>query len=84
MPDDAIATVLTWEGHHSPNCADKVLPITVQRTRLGAGIRMTKQRNRWTHDPTTLRATQLAARLNIPVDYAEPRIIVRAWRAWPR
>ncbi|RWN94499.1 hypothetical protein [Mesorhizobium sp.] len=45
MPDDEIATVLTGEGHRSPNCAEKVLLITVQRIRLGAGIKMTAQRN---------------------------------------
>ncbi|MGO6944703.1 hypothetical protein [Rhizobium johnstonii] len=31
VPDDQIAEILTREGHHSPNCEDKVLPITVQR-----------------------------------------------------
>ena len=36
MPDDEIAETLTREGHRSPNCADKVLPITVQRIRLGS------------------------------------------------
>ncbi|MER8537611.1 recombinase family protein [Mesorhizobium sp. M1005] len=69
MPDNEIAAVLTREGHHSPNCSDKVLPITVQRIRLGAGIRITTQRNRWTHEFTSLSATQLAARLNIPVNW---------------
>lgn len=69
MPDDEIAAVLTQEGHRSPNCAEKVLPITVQRIRLGAGIRITTQRNRWTHKVTSLSATQLAARLNIPVNW---------------
>ncbi|WP_245436360.1 recombinase family protein [Mesorhizobium tamadayense] len=69
MPDDEIAAVLTQEGHRSPNCAEKVLPITVQRIRLGAGIRITTQRNRWTHKATSLSATQLAARLNIPVNW---------------
>lgn len=69
MPDDEIAAVLSQEGHRSPNCADKVLPITVQRIRLGAGIRITTQRSRWTHQATSLSATQLAARLNIPVNW---------------
>ncbi|WP_287355671.1 hypothetical protein [Mesorhizobium sp.] len=69
MPDDEIAAVLTQEGHRSPNCAEKVLPITVQRIRLGAGIRIMTQRNRWTHKATSLSATQLAARLNIPVNW---------------
>jgi len=39
VPDDEAATVLTSEGHRSPNCADKVLPITVQRIRLAPGLR---------------------------------------------
>jgi DNA invertase Pin-like site-specific DNA recombinase len=69
MPDDEIAAVLTGEGHRSPNCAEKVLPITVQRIRLGAGIRVTVQRNRWSHDPGLLSAPELAARLNIPVNW---------------
>jgi hypothetical protein len=66
-PDDEIATILSEEGHRSPNCADKVLPITVQRIRLGAGIRMATQRSRWTHEAAWLSAMQLAARLHIPL-----------------
>jgi DNA invertase Pin-like site-specific DNA recombinase len=69
MPDDEIAAVLTGEGHRSPNCAEKVLPITVQRIRLSAGINVTEQRNRWVHDPSLLSAQQLAAKLNIPVNW---------------
>jgi DNA invertase Pin-like site-specific DNA recombinase len=69
MPDDEIAATLTGEGHRSPNCAEKVLPITVQRLRLGAGIKVAAQRNRWTHDPTLLSAPELAAKLNIPVNW---------------
>ena len=38
MPDVEIATVLTGEGHRSPNCEGKVLPITVYRIRRAAGI----------------------------------------------
>ena len=33
VPDDEIADDLTREGHRLPNCADKVLPVTVQRIR---------------------------------------------------
>jgi hypothetical protein len=69
VPDDEIAAVLTGEGHRSPNCAEKVLPITVQRIRLGAGIKVTAQRDRWSHDPGSLSATELATRLNIPVNW---------------
>jgi DNA invertase Pin-like site-specific DNA recombinase len=69
MPDDEIAAVLTAEGHRSPNCAEKVLPITVQRIRLAAGIKVTVQRNRWCHDPSALSAAELAARLDIPVNW---------------
>jgi hypothetical protein len=69
VPDDEIAAALTGEGHRSPNCADKVLPITVQRIRLGAGIKVPVQRNRWTHDSRALSATELAARLEIPVNW---------------
>lgn len=69
IPDDEIAATLTAEGHRSPNCADKVLPITVQRLRLGAGIKVATQRTRWEHDQSLLSATELAARLNIPVNW---------------
>ena len=69
MPDDEIAAVLTSEGHRSPNCEDKVKPITVQRIRRGAGIKLTEQRTRWSHDSRLLSAPELAARLNIPVNW---------------
>lgn len=67
--DDEIAAILTQEGHRSPNCAEKVLPITVRRIRLGAGIKIATQRRRWTHDPSVLSAPELAAKLNIPVNW---------------
>ena len=52
MHDDEIAAILTCEGHRSPNCADKVLPITVQRIRCCAGIKRSReQRTRWQHAP---------------------------------
>jgi hypothetical protein len=69
MPDDQIAVLLTGEGHRSPTCAEKVLPMTVQRIRLGAGIKVSVQRSRWTHDASLLSAPELAARLNIPVNW---------------
>lgn len=69
IPDNEIAAILSTEGHRSPNCADKVLPITVQRLRLGAGIKVTMQRTRWDHDPSLLSATEMAAALNIPVNW---------------
>jgi hypothetical protein len=69
MLDDEIAAVLTREGHRSPDCPEKVMPITVQRIRLGAGIKVAGQRNRWTHDASVLTAPELAAKLNIPVNW---------------
>ena len=68
-PDDKIAAVLTAEGHRSPNCETKVLPITVQRIRHGAGLKVTEPRSRWLHDASLLSPPQLAARLNIPVNW---------------
>ena len=44
MHDDEIAALLTEEGHRSPNCAERVLPITVQRIRLHAGVRQAEQK----------------------------------------
>ncbi|MEI9983875.1 MAG: hypothetical protein WDN69_26510 [Aliidongia sp.] len=67
--DDEIAATLTAEGHRSPNCADRVLAITGQRIRLAAGVRVAAQRKRWSHDASVLSATELASRLNIPVNW---------------
>jgi DNA invertase Pin-like site-specific DNA recombinase len=69
MPDDAIAAVLTGEGHRSPTCENTVLSITVGQIRRGAGIRVTKPRNRWSHGSSLLSAPEIASRLNIPVNW---------------
>lgn len=68
-PDAEIATVLTSEGHRSPNSESKVLPITVQQIRRDAGIKVSAARRRWSHDATLLSPSELAARLNIPVNW---------------
>lgn len=70
MHDDDIAAVLTSEGHRSPDCPDRVLPMTVQRIRLRAGLKsVVEQRSRWRHSPDMLSAQQLAGKLNIPVNW---------------
>jgi DNA invertase Pin-like site-specific DNA recombinase len=69
MHDDEIAAILTSEGHRSPNCVEEVLPITVQRIRLLAGVKQAEQRTRWQHPPDILSAQELAGRLNIPVNW---------------
>ena len=69
MPDDEIARVLTREGHRSPTSTDSVLPITVQRIGLAAGIRVAAQRTRWHHDPSLLSANEFAAKIGIPVNW---------------
>ena len=69
MPDDEIARVLTREGHRSPTSTESVLPITVQRIRLAAGIRVAAQRTRWHHDPSLLSANEFAAKIGIPVNW---------------
>lgn len=69
MPDDEIACVLTRDGHRSPTSPDSVLPITVQRIRLAAGIKVAVQRTRWHHDPSLLSANEFAARIGIPVNW---------------
>jgi len=45
MPDDETAAVLASEGHRSANCVDKVLPLTVQQIRGGAGIKLAARLN---------------------------------------
>ncbi len=69
LHDDEIASILTDEGHRSPNCVDRVLPITVQRIRLRAGVRLDEQQTRWRHPPDILSANELASILNIPVNW---------------
>lgn len=69
MPDDEIAAILTSEGHRSPHSPDQVFPITVQRIRLAAGIKVAVQRDRWHHDRSLLSANDLAAKLGIPVNW---------------
>ena len=69
MPDDEIATILTSEGHRSPNNADTVLPVTVQRIRFAAGLKVAVPRNRWHHAPNMLSANEVAAILGIPVNW---------------
>jgi DNA invertase Pin-like site-specific DNA recombinase len=81
VPDVEIATVLTGEGHRSPNCEGKVLPITVQRIRHAAGIQVGKPRSRWSHDARSLSAPELATKMSIPVNWIyvqirEKRILV--------
>lgn len=67
--DDAIAAVLTSEGHRSPTCEDKVLPVTVQKIRLAARVELPRARTRWTHSAGALSAQELAAKLSIPVNW---------------
>jgi DNA invertase Pin-like site-specific DNA recombinase len=69
IPDEEIATALTGDGHRSPTCEDRVLPITVGRIRRGAGVPVIGRRTRWSHDASLLSAPQIAARLDIPVSW---------------
>ncbi len=69
MYDDQIAAVLTSEGHRSPNSESEVLPITVQRIRHAAGIRVNEPRTRWSHGADVLTAPEMAAKLSIPVNW---------------
>ena len=69
MYDDEIAAVLTREGHRSPTCRDKVLPITVQRIRRAAEIEVGQRDVRWHHEVGSLSAPELAAKLRIPVNW---------------
>ena len=69
MPDDQIAAALTGEGHRSPTCEVMVLPITVGQIRRRAGIQAIERHTRWSHDPGSLSAPELAAKLNIPVNW---------------
>lgn len=69
IADEDIAATLTREGHRSPNCESKVLPITVGRIRRAAGIPVTDRRTRWSHGSSQLSPLELATQLNIPVNW---------------
>ena len=69
MHDDEIAAVLTNEGHRSPNCAEKVLPVTVQRIRLLVGVKQAAPRTPGRHPLSVLNAQEFARMLNIPVNW---------------
>lgn len=73
-PDDEIAAVLTREGHRSPRCPDRVLPVTVQHIRLAAGLRTRAQRTRWHHAPGWLGVTAMAERMGIPAKWLHVQI----------
>ena len=47
----------------------RLLSITVQRIGPDAEVKVTAQRNRCSHDPSSLSATELVARLDIPVNW---------------
>ncbi len=74
MPDDEIAAALTREGHRSPRCPDRVLPATVLRLRLAAGLRVKTQRTRWRHAPDRLGVTAMAERMAIPAKWLHVQI----------
>ena len=67
--DDEIAAILTRDGHRSPSSPDGVRPITVQRVRLVAGLRMATPRTRWCHEAGRLGVTAMAARMGIPAKW---------------
>lgn len=69
LNDGEIATVLTNEGYRSPANEEKVLLNTVSRLRRHAGVSPVKCSPRWRHSPELLSTNELAARLEIPVNW---------------
>ena len=74
MPDEEIAALLTSEGHRSPTCAERVLPVTVRRIRQQAGLGPRTPRSRWRHSSDLLGIHALARRLNIPAKWLYSQI----------
>jgi hypothetical protein len=74
MPDEEIAAVPTREKHRSPRCADRVLPVTMRRIRLAAGLKTKTQRTRWRHAPGLLGVTAMAERMGIPAKWLSVQI----------
>jgi DNA invertase Pin-like site-specific DNA recombinase len=68
-PDDEIAAVLTREGHRSPHCTDRVMPVTVQRIRLAAGLRIKTPRTRWRCKPGWIGINAMAERMGVPAKW---------------
>ncbi|MDP4026480.1 recombinase family protein [Methylobacterium sp. NEAU 140] len=69
IPDEEIAARLTDEGHRSPSCAERVLPVTVRRIRQQAGPGPRTPRSRWRHASDLLGVQAIARRLNIPTKW---------------
>jgi hypothetical protein len=69
IPDEEIAARLTGEGHRSPGCTERVLPVTVRRIRQQAGLGPRTPRSRWRHASDLLGVQALARRLNIPTKW---------------
>ena len=81
LTDDAVAVRLTREGHRSPSCPERILPVTVRGVRLEAGIKIAQQRTRWHHEPGRLGVTAMAERLRVParwlyVQIRQGRIVI--------
>lgn len=76
LPDVEIAATLTREGHRSPRCPDRVLPVTVQHIRLAAGLRTKTPQTRWRHAPGWLGVTAMAQRMGIPAKWLHVQIRV--------
>lgn len=66
LADDVIADQLTQEGHRSPQCPERLLPVTVQGIRREAGIKIVQRRTRWRPELGRLGVTAMAERMNIP------------------
>ena len=61
-------------GARSPQCLDRVLPTTVQGVRLGAGIKIARQRTRWRPEPGRPGVAAMAGRLGIPPEWLDVQI----------
>ncbi len=72
--DEAIAQILTAEGHRSPKCADKVLPSTVGGIRRRLRVKAAGHRIRWAKVEGYLTVTNVAERLNVSTNWIRGKI----------
>jgi hypothetical protein len=74
LHDDAIAKILTEEGHHSPKRGDRVLPSTVGGIRRRLEIKAAVHQTRWPKVDGYLTVASVASKMNVSMNWIRGKI----------
>jgi DNA invertase Pin-like site-specific DNA recombinase len=74
LHDEAIAQILTDEGHHSPKSTDRVLPSTIGGIRRRLEIKATVHQTRWPKVDGYLTVAAVANQLNVSMNWIRGKI----------